>query len=94
MFDAFQLLGGIILSIGYIPQIVKLIKIKSAKDFNLKIFMSVLIGIVLMEVYAIDLFIGGSGLMYLITNTISLAIQIVLVTLICKYQYKSKKQGE
>lgn len=92
MFDALQLLGGIILSIGYIPQIIKLIKTKSAKDFNLKTFMSVLIGIALMEVYAIDLFIGGSGFMYLITNTMSLVIQIILVALICKYQYKSKKQ--
>lgn len=94
MFDALQLLGGIILSIGYIPQIIKLIKTKSAKDFNLKTFMSVLIGIALMEVYAIDLFIGGNGFMYLVTNTMSLAIQIVLVALICKYQDKPKKQGE
>lgn len=35
MFDFLQLLGGIILSVGYIPQIIKIIKTKSAIDFNI-----------------------------------------------------------
>ena len=86
MFDALQLAGGIILSVGYIPQIVKLIKTKSSRDFNLKTFLMVLLGITFMEVYAVNLTMNGSGAMFLVTNTMSLIIQIVLVTLIYKYR--------
>lgn len=86
MFDALQLAGGIILSVGYIPQIIKLIKTKSSRDFNLKTFLMVLLGITFMEVYAVNLTMNGSGAMFLVTNTMSLIIQIVLVTLIYKYR--------
>ncbi len=86
MFDFLQLLGGIILSVGYIPQIIKLIKTKSASDFNIKTFVMVWVGIFLMEIYAVDLALGGNGLMYLVTNTMSLLVQSVLVALILKYR--------
>lgn len=88
MFDILQLFGGIILSVGYIPQIIKLIKTKSAEDFNVKTFAMVLIGIFFMEIYAIDLVLGGNGFMYLVTNTMSLLVQGVLVILIVKYRNK------
>lgn len=86
MFDILQLLGGIILSVGYIPQIIKLIKTKSAADFNIKTFVMVWIGIFFMEIYAVDLALGGNGLMYLVTNTMSLLVQSILVVLILKYR--------
>lgn len=86
MFDILQLLGGIILSVGYIPQIIKLIKTKSATDFNIKTFLMVWIGIFFMEIYAVDLALGGNGLMYLVTNTMSLLVQSILVVLILKYR--------
>lgn len=86
MFDFLQLLGGIILSVGYIPQIIKLIKTKSASDFNIKTFVMVWVGIFFMEIYAVNLAIGGNGLMYLVTNTMSLLVQSVLVALILKYR--------
>lgn len=86
MFDFLQLLGGIILSVGYIPQIIKLIKTKPAADFNIKTFVMVWIGIFFMEIYAVDLALGGNGLMYLVTNTMSLLVQSILVVLILKYR--------
>ncbi len=86
MFDFLQLLGGIILSVGYIPQIIKLIKTKSALDFNIKTFVMVWIGIFFMEIYAVNLALGGNGSMYLVTNTMSLLVQSVLVALILKYR--------
>lgn len=86
MFDFLQLLGGIILSVGYIPQIIKLIKTKSAADFNIKTFVMVWVGIFFMEIYAVDLALGGNGLMYLVTNTMSLLVQSILVVLILKYR--------
>jgi len=90
MFDLLQLLGGIVLSVGYIPQIIKLIKTKSSNDFNIKTFIAVFIGIAMMEAYEINLVLNGSGLMYLITNTMSLVIQMILVFLIKKYGKKPK----
>lgn len=86
MFDFLQLLGGIILSVGYIPQIIKIIKTKSALDFNIKTFVMVWIGIFFMEIYAVNLALGGNGSMYLVTNTMSLLVQSVLVALILKYR--------
>ena len=71
MFDFLQLLGGIILSVGYIPQIIKLIKTKSAADFNIKTFVMVWVGIFFMEIYAVDLAMGGSGLTHPWTGTSS-----------------------
>ena len=67
VFDAFQLAGGMILAIGYIPQIIQIIRTKSCKDLNLKTYLAMVLGIGLMEIYAINLFISGSGLMFLIT---------------------------
>ena len=90
-FNALQLIGGIILSIGYIPQIIKLIRTKSSDEFEIKTFLSVLLGVSLMEAYAINLVISGAGVMFLVTNTMSLIIAIVMVALIKRYQHKRVK---
>lgn len=90
-FNALQLIGGAILSIGYIPQIIKLIRTKSSDEFEIKTFLSVLLGVSLMEAYAINLVISGAGVMFLVTNTMSLIIAIVMVVLIKKYQHKRVK---
>jgi MtN3 and saliva related transmembrane protein len=90
MFDILQLLGGIIVSFGYIPQIRQLARTKSCGDLNLKTFLSITIGIVLMELYAVDLVFHGSGLMYLITNTASLVITLTLCVMIIRLKYCKK----
>lgn len=92
MFDILQLLGGVILSVGYIPQILKLIKTKSSNDFNINTFIFVFIGIAMIEAYAIDLAVNGSGIMYLITNTMSLIIQGIMVALILKFKTKERNE--
>lgn len=73
-FGLFQLVGGVILSIGYIPQIVQIVRTKTSKGLNFKSFGMVFIGILLYEIYAIALTVEGSGQMYLITNTVSLLL--------------------
>lgn len=82
MFDVLQLLGGAILSIGYIPQITQLIRTRSCKDLNLKTYLSILAGVALMEAYAVNLAMHGSGIMFLITNSASLLIILILCVLI------------
>ena len=94
IFDFLQLVGGVILSVGYIPQIIKLVKTKSAEDFNVKTFVMVWTGVFLMEVYAVNLVVTGSGLMYLVTNTMALVIQGIFVALIFKYKTKKEEQNE
>ena len=74
LFGLFQLIGGVILSIGYIPQIVQIVRTKTSKGLNFKSFGMVFIGILLYEIYAIALAVEGSGQMYLITNTVSLLL--------------------
>lgn len=84
-FDFLQLIGGIIMSFGQIPQIAQILKTKSAKDLNLKTYIMMFAGISLMETYAINLVIHGSGGAFLITNTISLIASGIMITLILKY---------
>lgn len=85
IFDVLQLIGGSILSFGYIPQFIQIVKTRSASDLNLKTFIMMLAGITLMEVYAINLVLHGAGGAFLITNTISLISSSIMVFLICKY---------
>lgn len=85
IFDALQLLGGIILSFGQIPQIAQILKTRSARDLNLKTFVMMLTGILLMEVYGINLVAHGSGGAFLITNSISMLASVVMISLIIKY---------
>ena len=75
IFGIFQLIGGIILSIGYIPQIVQMFRTKSSEGLNFKSFGMIFAGILLYEIYAILLVvINDSGHMYLITNSISMLL--------------------
>ena len=88
IFNYLQLLGGIIMSFGQIPQIIQIIKTKSAKDINLKTYIMMFIGISLMETYAINLVVHGTGGAFLITNTLSLIASGVMIALILKYGKK------
>lgn len=85
IFDALQLIGGAIMSFGQIPQIIQIIKTKSANDLNLKTYIMMLTGISLMEIYAVNLVLQDSGGAFLITNTISLIASAIMVVLIIKY---------
>jgi MtN3 and saliva related transmembrane protein len=88
IFDILQLIGGFILSFGYIPQITQILKTKSTEDLNLKTFVMMFTGILFMEVYAVNLLLRGAGGAVLITNTISLTGCGITVFLILKYGRK------
>lgn len=83
--ELLQLLGGVILSAGYIPQIIRITKTRSAKDFHFLSFVMMFCGIAMMEVYAVTLAVGGTGQMYLVTNTVSLILVGIMCVLIIKY---------
>ena len=94
IFDVYQLLGGIILTAGQIPQIIQLIKTKSSRDLNLITYFMIFLGILLMEIYAINWVLNGSGHAYLITNTISLIESIIIFLLAWKYKNKKCQRNK
>lgn len=86
IYDILQLIGGMILSVGAIPQIEQIIRTKSVKDINLTSIITLIIGMILMQIYAVH-----AGLtMFIITNTISLLLAIVKLSLKILY---TKKEG-
>lgn len=91
IFGIFQLIGGIILSIGYIPQIVQIFRTKSSEGLNFKSFGMIFAGIWLYEIYAISLVvINDSGHMYLITNSISMLLSGSMCLLIKIFAKKGR----
>jgi len=89
-FDLLQLIGGIILTVWYLPQIFKVYKEKKAEWLSLATFSSVTLGIWFMEIYAINLyFVKGAWLFFLITNTLALLSVASLLILIFKYKKRT-----
>ena len=82
-YGLFQLIGGIIMSVGYIPQIAQIFRTKSSEGLNLKSFGMIFAGILLYEIYAIALVVlESSGHMYLITNSVSTLLSGLMCLLI------------
>ncbi|AZS14914.1 PQ-loop domain-containing transporter [Paenibacillus lutimineralis] len=86
IFSILQLIGGVILAIGWIPQILQIMKTKSVRDLSLKSYLFMLLGIGLMEIYAIDLVGNGSGIAFLMTNSLSLLVVLFVIMLVLRYR--------
>lgn len=92
IFGLFQLIGGIIMSVGYIPQIRQIIRTKSSEGLNMKTFAMIFAGILLYEIYAISLVLkDSSGYMYLLTNTISMILSGTMCLLITVFKPRKNK---
>lgn len=92
IFGIFQLIGGVIMSVGYIPQIVQMFRTKSSEGLNFKSFGMIFAGIALYEIYAVALVvIDGSGHMYLITNSVSTLLSGLMCLLIKVYEKREEK---
>jgi MtN3 and saliva related transmembrane protein len=71
-FNLLQLIGGLILSVGYVPQIVKIFKTHSVRDFSRIYLGGIFTGICFMEAYAVYMyFVLHAAGMFFITNTVS-----------------------
>jgi len=84
-FGILQLLGGVILSTGYIPQIRQILRTRSTKDISLPFFVQVVLGICCMEVYALYLLVTKGEVFFLLTNTTSLVLSTTVVVLKRRY---------
>lgn len=74
-----QLLGGILVAISWIPQILQAIKGKTAHEVDLKPLAFLFVGSLLMEIYSIILALQGEAITLLITNTINLVVVTSLI---------------
>lgn len=88
-FNLLQLIGGIILSIGYIPQIAKTIRTKSVEDLSTAYYFNIFIGVGCMEAYAIYSALNGVALMFLVTNTIAWALGGTMLLLTKRYRKRA-----
>lgn len=94
-FNMLQFIGGVLLSIGYIPQITKIIKTKSVNDFSVTYLLLLTTGIALMEAYAVYMWFGlGSAGAFFITNTVALLCAGTETSLVLYYRNKNKKVGK
>ena len=92
VFGLFQLIGGVIMSVGYIPQITQILRTKSSEGLNIKSLGMIFTGILLYEIYAVSLVVlDGSGYMYLITNSVSTVLSGLMCLLIKIYEDKENK---
>jgi MtN3 and saliva related transmembrane protein len=88
-FDLLQLFGGILLTIGYIPQIIKILRTHNVESFDLSAFSMIAIGISCMQAYATyQWFVLSAAGAFLITNTLSFLISLAIVILILIYRKK------
>ena len=85
-YDIIQIVGGIIISVGYLPQIIQILKTRSVQDLNLNTYAMIFLGICLMEIYAINLVLSGSGHAFLITNTLALLLSGAVTLLILYFR--------
>ena len=77
IYEILQLVGGLILAVGGIPQLEQIIRTKSVKDINITSIMTLILGMILMEIYAVHMEFA----MFVITNTLSLILAIAKLSL-------------
>lgn len=89
IFNVLQLLGGVVLAVGYVPQLYKLIKTKSARDFSILFPALMVAGIALMEAYAAyNIRIATA---FFITNTLALVLSSLVLVLCLIFKARDKK---
>lgn len=77
IYEILQLVGGLILAVGGIPQLEQIIRTKSVGDINITSIMTLILGMILMEIYAVHMEL----VMFVITNTLSLILAIAKLSL-------------
>jgi MtN3 and saliva related transmembrane protein len=73
-----QLLGGLLISLAYVPQILRMLKTKSSRDVSLGFLWLILLSLLLMLSYSIELYWKQDvGLPLMITNLMNLVMVIL-----------------
>lgn len=85
-YDYLQIVGGILLVIAFLPQIIKMIRTKSVEDMSLATFTMNFIAVGFMEVYAWNLWVTHDQPAFLITNSLGWVVAATLLVLILRYR--------
>lgn len=91
LFNLLQFIGGVILSVGYLPQIIKIVKTKSVRDFSRIYLGGIFVGIIFMEAYAAYMWFAlHTAGAFMITNTIALILSGTEFALVNLYWNRQK----
>ena len=88
MFEYLGVSGGVILVSSYIPQILKMVRTKSADDISIPFIGLIGIGAFCLALYAYHI----EDLLFFVLNIISSLIALVVLVLAYYYQNKSIKK--
>lgn len=87
LFRVLQVIGGLIIIIGYMPQLRQLFKSRSAADLNLNTYLMITFGVACVEAYAFNMvFNYGVGRLFLISNSATLFMLVVTSLFIVGYK--------
>lgn len=91
LFNLLQFIGGIILSIGYIPQIIKIVKLNQCVTSHESMQAVSLLGLSSWKlIFAYMYFVLGTAGAFMLTNTIALTLSGIEFFLINLYWNRNK----
>ena len=89
IYDYLQIVGGVLLVIAFLPQILKMIRTRSVDDMSLSTFVMNFVAVGFMEIYAWNLWRTHDQPAFLITNTLGWIVAGTLLGLILRYRRNS-----
>jgi len=89
--EALQFFGGIFMVITYIPQIMMLLKTKSAENQSKLFWILLVISLSTFTYNAVLLYIFKGVLSVLVTQALNLILALIILTLLIKYSKKGRE---
>ena len=89
--EAIQFLGGIFMVITYIPQILMLLRTKSAENQSKTFWILLIISLSTFTYNAVLLYIFKGVLSVLVTQALNLILALIILALLTKYSKKGRK---
>lgn len=89
LIEIFQILGCVVMAVGYIPQAIQTIKTRSCDESNIKQYMTMVVGLGMTEGYALSMAMTSSrGNLLFIFNTVFFLLALAMCLLVL-YMKKS-----
>ncbi len=82
MYQIIGIVGAVLIVISWLPQIIRLIKTKSSKEFSLNFLFIILLGSILLSIYSASI----KDAIFTILNTIAAIDTLVVLILVLHYR--------
>jgi len=89
--EALQFFGGLFMVITYIPQIMMLLRTKSAENQSKSFWILLIISLSTFTYNAVLLYIFKGVLSVLVTQALNLILALIVLTLLIKYSKKGRE---